>query len=133
MSTSMTSFLPIAGYAHRGHNIYDPRISVHEQNVLDDHVNVLQNLLKRDHALAKHKKRHLSLMLNSPEYAEQLLAGFSGRMLMKSISHFNDLPKPAQTLLSLAGFGIGNIIYNELHEDKFSEYNPSSGKSRIKL
>jgi len=128
----MLSSLPIAAYSHRGFNTYDPRVSVHEQNVLDDHVNILHNLVKQDHGMDEHKKKHLTTMLNSPEYVDHLLAGTTGTMLMRSISHYSQLSGPAQTLLSLAGFGIGNIIYNELHEDKFSEYHPHSGKARIK-
>ena len=130
--TSMVSYLPIASYSRRGHDMYDPRISLHEQNVLDDHANILQNIVQKDHALDQHQKKHLTTMLNSPEYVEHLLAGTSGAMLMHSMRHYEELPKPVQSLLSLAGFGLGNIIYNELHEDKFSEYTPSTGKSRIK-
>ena len=132
MSTQTLSYLPIAAYGRRGMNTYDPRMSVHEQNVLDDHANILSNLVDRDHGLDSHKKKHLTTMLNSPEYIEHLLAGTTGTMLMHSIHHYSNLPKPVQSLLSLAGFGIGNIIYNELHEDRFSEYDPRSGKSRIK-
>jgi hypothetical protein len=128
----MLPYLPIAGYSHRGMNTYDPRMSVHEQNVLDDRANILHNMVDRDHGLSNNKKKHLTTMLNSPEYIEHLMAGTTGTMLMHSIHNYSKLPKPVQSLLSLAGFGIGNIIYNELHEDRFSEYNPSSGKSRIK-
>lgn len=128
----MLSNLPIAAYSRRGHNMYDPRISMHEQNVLDDHTNVLHRLVRRDHGLNRDKKKHLTTMLNSPEYIDHLLAGTTGTMLMHSINQYDSLPKPVQTLLSLAGFGIGNIIYNEMHEDKFSSYDPRTGKSRIK-
>jgi len=130
--TQMLGALPIAAYSHRGFNTYDPRVSQREQNVLDDHANILHDLVKQDHGLDSHKKKHLTTMLNSPEYMEHLLAGTTGAMLMHSIKHYDNLPKPVQGLLSLAGFGIGNIIYNELHEDKFSEYDPHTGKSRIK-
>jgi len=43
------------------------------------------------------------------------------------------MSKPARTLLSLAGFGLGNIIYSTLHERKFTEYDPKTGLSKIKL
>jgi len=128
----MLTSLPIAAYSRRGMNMYDPRISLHEQNVLDEHTNILHNLVQKDHGLDKHQKHHLTTMLNSPEYVEHLLAGGTGTMLMHSIHHYSKLPRPVQTLLSLAGFGIGNIIYNEFHEDRFSEHHPHSGKSRIK-
>lgn len=128
----MIGSLPIAAYSHRGFNTYDPRVSVRDQNLLDEHANILHNLVQKDHGMDSHKKKHLTTMLNSPEYIEHLLAGTTGSMLMHSINHYSQLSSPVQTLLSLAGFGIGNIIYNELHEDKFSEYNSHSGKSRIK-
>lgn len=130
--TQNLPYLPIAAYGHRGMNTYDPRISVREQNALDDHVNILHSLVSQDHGLETHQKKHLTSLLNSPEYIEHLLAGTTGAMLVHSIKQYANLPKPAQTLLSLAGFGIGNIIYNQLHEDKFSEYDAHSGKSRIK-
>lgn len=130
---SILSPLPIAGYARTGFNAFNPRMSTHEQDVMDDHVNVLRNLVHKDHGLETHQKKHLTTMLNSPEYVEHFLAGATGTLLMRSVKQYAQLPKPAQTLLSLAGFGIGNIIYNELHEDKFSEYDPATSKSRIKF
>jgi hypothetical protein len=101
--------------------------------VLDQHVDVLQDFVKRDHGLPAHKKKHFHYMLGGPEYAERMFSGLTGAMLTRSMDIYSQLSKPAQTLLNLAGFGIGNIIYNEFHENKFTDYNENSGKARIKF
>jgi hypothetical protein len=43
------------------------------------------------------------------------------------------MSKPSRILLSLAGYGIGNIIYNALLERKFTDYNPHTAVATIKL
>jgi hypothetical protein len=129
----MISPVPIAAYMRRGMDMYDPRISLHDRNVLDEHANILTKLVKNDHGLDTHQKKQLTTILNTPEYVDHILAGLTGRLLAQTIFHYNNLPRPAQTLLSLAGYGIGNIIYNHLHEDKFSHYNSSTGTSKINL
>jgi hypothetical protein len=43
------------------------------------------------------------------------------------------MSKPARTLLSLAGFGIGNMIYNSLNDKKFTTFDPHTGVSKVKL
>ncbi len=68
-----------------------------------------------------------------PEAFEHLIAGVAGAAIAKALASYNNMSKPAQTLLSLAGFGIGNIMYNTLQEHKFTTYDQDTGKSKIKL
>ena len=90
------------------------------------------HLVQQDHGLEHNKKRSLLHMLNSPEVFDHLLAGAAGVVIAKAISSYSDMSPPARTLLSLAGFGIGNIIYNNLNERKFTTYDPDTGIARIK-
>ncbi len=89
-------------------------------------------LVKGDHGLAADKKQHLLTMLNSPEAFNHVMAGLAGMLIAKAAGSYSTMSKPARTLLSLAGFGLGNIIYNTMHERKFTTYDPHTGISRIK-
>lgn len=93
----------------------------------------LLKLIEQDHGLSFDKKHSLLTMFNSPELLDHLLAGLTGAAVAKAIAHYYSLNSTAQTLLSLAGFGIGNIIYNTLHENKFTEYDPATRTAKIKL
>lgn len=88
-------------------------------------------LVHQDHGLPEHKKRSLSEILNSPEAFDHIMVGVTGALIAKAAGHYAEISKPARTLLSLAGFGIGNILYNTLHERKFTEYNRDTGVSKI--
>jgi hypothetical protein len=90
------------------------------------------HLVQQDHGLEKDKKRSLLHMLNSPEVFDHLLAGTAGVLIAKAISSYSDMSPPARTLLSLAGFGIGNIIYNNLNERKFTTYDHNTGIAKIR-
>jgi hypothetical protein len=92
----------------------------------------LLKLVKQDHGLTVPKKKHLLAMLNTPEAFDHIMVGLTGMMIAKAAGSYAQLSKPARTLLSLAGFGIGNIIYNTLQERKFTTYDPNTGISRIK-
>jgi hypothetical protein len=94
---------------------------------------LFKHLIKGDHSLAEHKKKSLLTMLNSPEAFDHLMAGAAGALITKAATNYINMSKPAQTLLSLAGFGLGNIIYNSLQNQKFSTYDTSTGMSKIKL
>jgi len=89
-------------------------------------------LVKGDHGLAADKKQHLSTILNSPEAFDHVMAGVAGMLIARAAGSYATMSKPARTLLSLAGFGLGNIIYNTLQDRKFTTYDPHTGISRIK-
>jgi hypothetical protein len=95
--------------------------------------NLFIHFIHNDHGLAKHKKKSLLTILNSPEAFDHLLVGAAGAAVANAVAKYSELSKPAQTLMSLAGFGIGNIMYNTLQKDRFATYNERTGKSKIKL
>jgi len=101
--------------------------------MINDPSAIFTKLVKQDHGLDSDKKQSIFTMLNSPEIFDHLLVGAIGMALTHAVTKFMNVPKPAQTLLSLAGFGIGNILYNVLKENQFTDYNPSTAKARIKL
>jgi hypothetical protein len=88
-------------------------------------------LVEKDHGLSSKKKKSLTTMLNSPEAFDHIVSGVAGMAVGRAIAHYASLSKPARTLLSLAGFGIGNIIYNTLQDEKFSSYDKKTGISTI--
>ena len=88
-------------------------------------------LIQQDHGLDSHKKNSLFTILNSPEAFDHIMIGLTGAAIGKAVAHYSEMSKPARVLLSLAGFGIGNIIYNTLHERKFTSYDPHTGVSKI--
>jgi hypothetical protein len=94
---------------------------------------VLSKLIHQDHGMDQHKKQSLLTILNSPEAVDHLLAGAAGVALTHVITKYSDISPPARTLLSLAGFGIGNIIYNTLNQSRHTSFDPSTGTARINL
>ena len=101
-------------------------------NMLNNPQAILR-MVQQDHGLPEHKKRSLSEILNSPEAFDHVMVGVTGMLIAKAAGHYAEISKPARTLLSLAGFGIGNILYNTLHERKFTEYDNSTGIATIKM
>jgi len=89
-------------------------------------------LVHHDHGLSEPKKKDLTSILSNPEAFDHILSGVVGMAVGRAIGNYASMSKPARTLLSLAGFGIGNIIYNTLQEDKFSTYDKKTGISTIR-
>jgi hypothetical protein len=93
----------------------------------------LIRLIKQDNGIPEHKKKSLLEMLNSPEAFDHLMAGAAGMIIARAAANYSKLSSPAKTLLSLAGFGLGNIIYNHVSQRKHTSFDPHTGKSRILL
>lgn len=94
--------------------------------------NKILHLVQQDHGLSSNKKKDLTAILNSPEAFDHILSGVVGMAVGRAIAHYSSMSKPARTLLSLAGFGIGNIIYNTLQDNKFSTYDKKTGISTLR-
>lgn len=92
----------------------------------------LFKFIKEDHGLEPPKKKSLMEMLHSPEAVDHLLAGAAGAAIAHAAASYAKVSKPGRVLLSLAGFGLGNIMYNTLSEKKFTDYDPKSGVSTVK-
>ena len=111
-----------------------PDPAVHTMDLRDQlNQSILLKLVKHDAGLPKEHKQSIFGVLNSPEVFDNLLAGTAGAALSLVITRYMDVPPVGRTLLGLAGFGIGTILMNTLHERKFTDYDPQTGKSRIKL
>jgi hypothetical protein len=98
-----------------------------------DPATIFAHYIHQDHGLDQNKKQSLLTMLNSPEAMDHLLAGAAGAVLAKTVASYAEMSKPAQVLMSLAGFGLGNVVYNAFQENKFSSYDKDTAKSRINL
>ena len=92
-----------------------------------------KHLVMHDHGLALGKKNSLLTMLDSPEWVDHLAVGAVGAAVSKAAASYIGMSKPAQTLMSLAGFGLGNMLYNQMHENKHTSYDQASGLSRIHM
>lgn len=101
--------------------------------LLRDPAKVLTKLVAGDHGLDDSKKDSLFSMFSKPEVLDTLLVGAAGVALTHAVTSFLNVPTPARTLLSLAGFGIGNIIYNTFNERKFTTLDESKASVKIKL
>lgn len=93
----------------------------------------LLKMINQDKGLNMQKKNSLLTMLQSPEAFDNVMAGTAGFILTRMLSSYSNMSPTARTLLSLAGFGMGNIIYNAVHERKYTEFDPATGRARIKL
>ena len=93
----------------------------------------LLHLVEQDHGMDPHKKTTLLALLRQPGLIERLLMGAAGAVIARMLASYTGMSKPARSLLSLAGFGIGNILYDNLHKKNFVEHDSETGESRIKL
>lgn len=101
-------------------------------DMLKDQARLLK-VINQDKGLSMQKKNSLFTMLQSPEAFDNIMAGTAGLILTRMLSSYTNMSPTARTLLSLAGFGMGNIIYNAVHERKYTEFDPLTGRARIKL
>jgi len=103
-------------------------------DMLNDNAAVLSKLINNDHGLEEHKKQSLLAMINSPDIFNRLVAGGLGVAVVRSAKAFDNMSKPAQLLVSMAGFGVGRALYDTLHNpEKFSTYNNETAVTKIKL
>lgn len=94
---------------------------------------ILAKMIAQDHGLDLGKKQSLLAMLNSPEALDNLLVGAVGFAVVHALTSYRKMSPTARTLLSLAGFGIGTIMYNIIKERKFTSFDQATGKARIKI
>ncbi len=103
-------------------------------DMLNDDAAILSKFINNDHGLEEHKKQSLLAMINSPDIFHKLVAGGLGVAAVRSANAFDKMSKPAQVLVSMAGFGVGKALYDVLHNpEKFSTYHSETGVTKIKL
>lgn len=94
----------------------------------------LRQAIEKDLGLPQDRKQSLFAILNSPNIAEQLFAGAAGGAVGLAVAKYNEMSGTAQTLMSLAGFGLGNIIMNSLTpKSKFTQWDSQTARNRVIL
>lgn len=87
-------------------------------------LNELAKVIKLDPKLQEDERTTILKLLNSPEFFSKLKTSAASSGLVYLISSYLKLSRPAQVLLSIAGFGIGRIIHELFQQDDhFSKYN----------
>ena len=99
----------------------------------DFDVHSLHKFIRNDAGLDDKRKSSIFTMLNTPEIFDHLVAGAIGTVLTTTVARYANLSPTAQTLLGLAGFGMGNIIYNVLQPNKFTTWDPDTARSTMHL
>lgn len=94
---------------------------------------ILSKLVKQDHGIDNLKKNYLLAAFESPDVVESLFVGATGMIVANLIAKYTNMSTPAKTLLSLAGFGIGNTLYEMLKNKRYTSFNASTGTSKIIL
>ena len=117
------SLLPIADAPWYATKYFDPT---------KVNVNTFKHLVMHDHGIDLQKKNSLLSMLDSPEWMDHLAVGAAGAVLSNAAASYLGMSKPAQTLMSLAGFGLGNIMYDQV-KTRHTSYDPDTGLSKIRM
>ena len=82
---------------------------------MPDHTAILSAALQ-DPGLTSEEKSYLSDAELRKDIAS-FLSGAVGSAIAIVIAKYSRLSKPAQTILGLAGFGAGKLLYNALHKE----------------
>lgn len=94
---------------------------------------LLVQLVSEDHGLSPDQKMTLISKLNDPTFSQKLLHGATGAAIAFGISKYLNLSNPTQILLSLAGFGIGRMLWDHVDNNKYLTYNKERGSYSVKL
>ena len=78
-----------------------------------------------DQGLTGNQRATVINLLEDPAFVGELKSGATGGALTYLITKYLKLKPKTQLLLSIAGFGVGKIIYDYKHDPKnSSRYNP---------
>jgi hypothetical protein len=95
---------------------------VHEEHQFDSAA--LRRAVDADQSLTVNQRKEMHHWLDDPAVLNELRSGSIGAALSLLISKFLDMKPRNQLLLSIAGFGIGKIIYDYKNDPKkFSRWN----------
>lgn len=88
-----------------------------------DH-DALRRAVETDQSLNGKQRNSILEDLNNPAFVDELRSGSIGAALSMVLSKYMKLKPQSQLLLSIAGFGVGKIIYDYKHDPKrFGQYN----------
>jgi hypothetical protein len=121
-------------------NTYSPNaispygVKMYGMDVLQSNASVLSKIINNDHGLDENKKQSVLAMLDNPKTFNSLLSGAAGGALIRSVGNFEKMSKPAQMLVTMAGFGLGRAVYDLFHDpETFSSYNSNKDTIKIKI
>ena len=88
----------------------------------------LSKFIRQDEGLHPAQRANVLQMLNNPDIATHVLTGITGAGIALAVARWKKMSPTSQVLMSLAGFGLGNIILNKLTPPpKFTNWNSSGG------
>ena len=88
--------------------------------------------VRNDHGLHPDQRFQVLQMLNTPDVASHLLVGATGAALALAVARYRKMSGTSQVLMSLAGFGLGNIILNKLTPPpKYTQWDQDTGTMKI--
>ena len=109
-------------------------VKMYGLDVLQNRSSVLTKLVNNDHGLEEHKKQSVLALLDNPNFLNSMLAGGAGVALTRAVTNYEKMSKPAQVLVTMAGFGLGKVVYELFHDpERFSSYNSNTGLTKIKI
>ena len=84
----------------------------------------IRSLVQTDPSLDKKQRDKVTTSLDDPAFVQRLKSGVVGGALAFLLAKYMKLKPTTQLLLSLAGFGVGKIIYDYRHDqNRSSRYN----------
>lgn len=93
----------------------------------------LRQAVTSDQGISVGQKESVLAALSDPNFTAELKSGAVGAALTYLVSKYLKVSPQTQILLSLAGFGIGKIIYDYKHNPgNFSKYNEKLRMYEIK-
>lgn len=96
-------------------------------------LDLLRQTVAKDQGITGSQKDSVLQSLADPEFVGEIRSGAVGAALMYLITKYLKLSPQTQLLLSIAGFGIGKIIYDYKHNpSNFASYNSKLKMYEIK-
>ena len=93
----------------------------------------IRRAVENDQSLTGKQRNSLLEDLNNPAFVDELKSGSIGVALSLLLAKYMKLSPQSQLLLSIAGFGVGKIIYDHKHgPDRFGQYNKDLRMYEIK-
>lgn len=86
---------------------------------------LLRKAVNVDQGISGDKRSTVNNWLNDPEFVGELQTGAMGSAIAYLLSKYVNLSPKAQILMSLAGFGVGKLIYDyKQGTANISSFNP---------
>lgn len=98
----------------------------------DFSLDTLKRAVSGDQSISPKQQETVLQMLRDPDFVSELKSGAIGAALSYLLSRYLDLKPETKILVSIAGFGVGKLIYDFGKDNKrFSTYNPETRMEEI--